>query len=125
MSLAATLLTPGVLELIPDAMVAVDKSGRIVQANSQAEKLFGYSPSELLGMAIEVLVPDRYRLGHSRHREEFTTHPKTRPMGSGLDLYAKRRDGSEFPVTISLSPVSTGSGMLVLSAIRDTSAQKK
>lgn len=120
--LADTLLTTSILEAIPDAVAAVNQQGVIVQVNSQAEALFGYTREELIGQKIEILVPERQRPHHDLHREQFHRQPKTRRMGSGsLDLCGRRRDGSEFPVEISLSPVATGDGMLVLSAIRDVS----
>ena len=120
--LADTLLTTSILEAIPDAVAAVNQQGVIVQVNAQAEALFGYTREELIGQKIEILVPERQRPHHDLHREQFHRQPKTRRMGSGsLDLFGRRRDGSEFPVEISLSPVTTGDGMIVLSAIRDVS----
>jgi PAS domain S-box-containing protein len=122
---AESLLQPCLLESIPDAIVAVNREGMIMQINSQTENLFGYSREELIGQKIEVLVPERYRGLHHEHRNDFASEPKVRRMGAGLDLFGVRRDGSEFPVEISLSPVQTGEGMLVLSAIRDISDRKK
>jgi PAS domain S-box-containing protein len=121
---ADVLLSASLLEGIPDAIVAVDKQGKIVQVNSQSEQMFGYSRDELLGQSMEILVPERYRDLHGRHREGYVHQPKVRRMGAGLDLYARRRDGSEFPVEISLSPVEGKAGILVLSAIRDISDRK-
>jgi len=112
------------LEALPDAIVAVDHEGVILQVNSQAQELFGYLRRELIGNRIEVLVPERLRAGHSNYRHDFAAHPRTRRMGPGLDLYGRRRDGSEFPVEISLSPVSIDGGM-VLSAIRDVTERKR
>lgn len=123
--LAETLLTTSILEAIPDAVAAVNQQGVIVQVNSQTEALFGYTREELIGQKIEILVPERQRPHHDLHREQFHRQPKIRRMGSGLDLYGRRRDGSEFPVEISLSPVTTGDGMIVLSAIRDISDRKR
>ena len=123
--LAEALLSSDLLETLPDATVAVDLDGTIVQVNSQAQELFGYDREELIGQKIEILVPDRYRGKHHHHREGFAQAPKTRRMGAELDLYGRRRNGSEFPVEISLSPVSTGKGALVLSAIRDISDRKR
>jgi PAS domain S-box-containing protein len=122
---AEALLSPVVLEAVPDPMVAVNPEGIILQVNSQIEGLFGYTRDELVGQPVEVLVPDRLRQQHHHHREQFGEHPKMRRMGAGLDLYGKRRDGSEFPVEISLSPVPTGNGVIVLSAIRDISDRKR
>jgi len=124
-SLAETLLAPSVLEAIPDALVAVNQQGVIVQVNSQTEALFAYTRDELIGQKIEVLVPERQRTQHHLHRKEFYASPKIRRMGSGLDLRGLRRDGTEFPVEISLSPIGTGDGMIVLSAIRDISDRKR
>ncbi len=123
--MAGTLVSEEFLAAIPDAIVAVDKDGTIVQINPQTEELFQYSRKELLGQKIEVLVPERYRPDHHQYRDQFATEPKNRRMGAGLDLYGRRRDGTEFPVEISLSPVSTRQGILVLSAIRDISDRKR
>ncbi len=122
---SATLLSPGLLEAIPDAIVAVNQDGIVLQVNSQTESMFGYTREELIGQRIEMLVPDRQREQHRHHRNHFTEQPKTRRMGAGLDLRARRRDGSEFPVEISLSPVTTDNGIVVLSAIRDVSDRKR
>ncbi|HLH08823.1 MAG TPA: PAS domain S-box protein [Terriglobales bacterium] len=122
---AEALLAPEILEVVPDAMVAVDDAGKIVQVNAQAETIFGYSREELLGNSIELLVPERYRACHGGYREGYVEAPKIRRMGVGLDLFGRRRDGSEFPVEISLSPVQTDSGTLVFSAIRDVTERKK
>jgi PAS domain S-box-containing protein len=124
-TMAAILLSADLLEALPDAVVAVDRDGTIVQVNSQTEDLFGYDRDELIGQKVEVLVPESYRRRHHQHREDFAHNPKTRRMGADLDLYARRRNGSEFPVEISLSPVSTENGTFVLSAIRDISDRKK
>ena len=123
--LAETVLSRTLLEAIPDAIVAVNHEGVILQINSQTESLFGYTREELIGTRIETLVPDRQREQHRHHFIHFTEKPKTRRMGAGLDLRGRRRDGSEFPVEISLSPVSTDAGMVVLSAIRDVSDRKR
>src|ERR1700758_556938 len=120
-TVAETLLSSSILEAIPDAVAAVNQLGVIVQVNSQTETLFGYTRDELIGQSVEMLVPERQRPQHHLHRESFHSRPKIRRMGSGLDLYARKRDGSEFPVEISLSPVSTGNGSIVLSVIRDIS----
>ncbi len=128
--LAETLLSHSIVEAIPDAVAAVNQQGVIIQVNSQAESMFSYTRDELIGQSIEILVPERQRGDHHRHRDEFHAKPKVRRMGSGLDLYGRRRDGSEFPVEISLSPVSmgetsAGDGMIVLSVIRDISDRKR
>ncbi len=119
------LLSSDLLEALPDATIAVDRAGTIVQVNSQTEELFGYERAELIGQKVEILVPENYRHEHHHHRENFAETPKTRRMGANIDLYGRRRDGSEFPVEISLSPVSTEKGMFVLSAIRDVGARKR
>jgi hypothetical protein len=122
---AETLVSQEFLAAIPDAIVAVDQAGTIVQINSQTETLFRYTREELLGQKIEILVPERYRPDHHQFRGQFAQAPTVRRMGAGLDLFGRRRDGSEFPVEISLSPVSTGNGILVLSAIRDISDRRR
>jgi PAS domain S-box-containing protein len=122
---AETLLSTSVVEAIPDAVAAVNQQGFIIQVNSQTESLFGYSRDELMGQKIEILVPEGQRTRHELHREQFHQQPKIRRMGSGLDLYGRRRDGSEFPVEISLSPVASADGVVVLSAIRDISDRKR
>ena len=124
-ALAETLLSHSILEAIPDAVAAVNQQGVIVQINSQTEAMFGYTRDELIGQSVDMLVPKRHRANHHQHREDFHSKPKIRRMGSGLDLYARRRDGSEFPVEISLSPVATGNGAIVLSVIRDISDRKR
>ena len=119
------MLSSDLLETLPDAIVAVDHDGTIVQINSQTQALFGYTRDELIGQKVETLVPESYRSQHHRHRENFVEAPKTRRMGAELDLYGRRRNGSQFPVEISLSPLSTDKGMFVLSAIRDISDRKR
>jgi two-component system NtrC family sensor kinase len=113
------------LESAPDAIVIVDATGRIAIANGQAERLFGYDRALLIGQPIEILLPEHLRERHARHRTGYIGEPHTRPMGSGLDLVARRRDGSEFPVEISLSPLQTEEGLLVTSVIRDITERKQ
>ena len=123
--LAESLLSRTLMEAVPDAIVAVNHEGVILQINSQTESLFGYTREELIGQRIETLVPDRQREQHRHHFTGFTDKPKSRRMGAGLDLKGRRRDGTEFPVEISLSPVTTASGVVVLSAIRDVTDRKR
>lgn len=112
------------LEFAPDAMIAVDDKGKIVLTNGHAEKLFGYTRMEMVGMSMEDLIPERFRKVHVRHREGYSESPHVRPMGADLDLYAIKKNGTEFPVEVSLGPMKTPQGMMVMAAIRDVTEQK-
>ncbi|HUN79316.1 MAG TPA: ATP-binding protein [Solirubrobacteraceae bacterium] len=109
------------LEVAPDAILGVDGDGKIALANAQTEILFGYARDELLGLPVEALVPERFRATHAGHRAGYFADPRTRPMGAGLELFARRHDGSEFPAEISLSSIGTENGPLAIAAIRDIS----
>jgi len=113
------------LDSAPDAMIIVDDTGRIVLVNAQTEAMFGFARDEMLGKPIEMLLPESVRDTHIRHREQFVATPSLRPMGTGLELVGRRKDGREFPVEISLSPVATKTHTFVSSVIRDVSRRKK
>jgi PAS domain S-box-containing protein len=120
----AELRFRALLESAPDAMVIVDREGRIALINAQTERLFGYQRAELLGESVEKLVPKRLRGAHLAHRHGYMREPKSRNMGSGLELYGVRKDGTEFPVEISLSPLESEEGGWISSSIRDITDRK-
>jgi PAS domain S-box-containing protein len=111
-------------ELSPDAILVTDVDGVIRGANPRAEELFGYTTQEMIGRSVEVLVPARFRDRHPSHRENYSAHPRTRQMGAALNLFGRRKDGSEFPVDIMLKPVETAAGSAVISFIRDATEQR-
>jgi PAS domain S-box-containing protein len=113
------------LDVLPDALALVDSAGHIALVNSQAEVLFGYPRSELEGLQLEVLLPERFHAAHALHRERYAVSPRTRPMGAGLELYGRRKDGTEVPVDISLSPLTLGGALHVLAAIRDITERRR
>jgi PAS domain S-box-containing protein len=118
-------LFKSLFEWMPDAIVVADAAGRIVLANAQAERLFGYGRSELVGRPVEALMPARYRDAHAAHRAGFMDHPRPRPMGSRTELRAQIRDGREFPVDIMLAPLALDGQTLVLGVVRDITEQKR
>src|SRR5947208_9202500 len=123
--LATASLFERLFESSPDGIVLTNRQGRIVRVNSQAESMFGYRREELLGQPVELLAPERFRSAHTSHREQYHAGPRMRPMGAGLALYGRRKDGTEFPVDIMLSPIETGEGLLVLGVIRDITERKR
>ena len=120
-----TRLFRGLLEAAPDGMVIVDRDGIITLVNAQVEQMFGYQRAELVGEPVEILVPDRYTGMHMAFRNGYVSEPRSRPMGLAGDLHARRKDGSEFPVEVTLSPLETEDGLLVSAAVRDISERRR
>jgi len=123
-SAAAEARFRGLIEVAPDAIVTADANGRIVLVNGQTEALFGYQREEMLGQLVEMLLPQRYHAQHVGHRSSYTRAPRIRPMGQNIDLFARRKDGSEFPVEISLGPIEVDGELLVIATIRDITERK-
>ena len=113
------------LDAAPDAMLVVDTNGKILLANVQTEKVFGYTHQELMGRPLELLIPHRFHGSHAGHLRRYAANPATRPMGSGLELSGRRRDGTEVPVEVSLSPVSWNGEMSICAAIRDITERRR
>jgi len=112
------------LDAAPDGIAVVDRAGTIVFVNPMVEQLFEYEPHELLGMSVDLLLPERARHLHAGRRADYAAHPRTRSMGTGLDLYGRRRSGVEFPLEISLSPLQTNAELFVVAVIRDISERR-
>jgi len=112
-------------EFSPDAIIASDSEGRITEMNARVESMFGYARGELIGQPVDLLVPERFRQSHPSHRKDYASSARARPMGAGLELYGRRKDGSEFPADIMLGPVETAEGRVVLSVIRDLSEKRE
>jgi PAS domain S-box-containing protein len=117
-AITATIVA-GLLDAAPDGLLLVDATGRIMLVNTRVEELFGYTRTEMLSAPVEMLLPQAFRDVHVAHRQRFLEQPRTRPMGAGLSLSGRRRDGSEFPVEVSLSPLSTADAQWVVAGIRD------
>jgi len=121
----SSTLVRSVLDSLPDAMVIIDSTGRILFANHQVSEMFGHANATLIGEPVELLLPERFRQRHIGHRSGYTGNVRVRPMGAGLDLFAVHKDGTEFPVEISLSPIPQGDAVLVAAAIRDVTERKR
>src|ERR1017187_5740094 len=117
-------LLVALLESASQAILVIDRGGRIVLANRRADEMFGYAGGELTGARIELLVPESSRAAHSRQRDEYFERPKARPMGIGLDLSGRRKDGVAFPVEVSLSTVETDQGIFGIAFVSDISVRK-
>jgi diguanylate cyclase (GGDEF)-like protein/PAS domain S-box-containing protein len=125
MTLDPSVIASGLLEAAPDAILVIDNGGRIVLVNAHAEEMFGYSRAEMLGSSVEMLVPESRRYAHERHRDVFAQAPQARPMGKDLDLLGCKKDGTELPIEVSLSPFSSEQGDLTIAIARDISGRKQ
>lgn len=125
MQFESEAIVHALIDAAPDGIITINPKGRMLLVNSQVEQLFGYRREELLGQPVELLVPEHLRDLHRAHRAVYSSQPRTRPMGVGLELAGRRRDGSEFPVEISLSPLVTEEGVLITAIIRDVSERKR
>ena len=123
LSISSTNVRP-FLDISPDALVIINRAGTIEMVNRQTEAAFGYARSELLGQPLELLLPERLHEVHTAHREQYFSAPRTRPMGVGLQLVGQRKDGTEFPLEISLNPLLLDGSLHVIGAIRDMTAQR-
>ena len=115
----------GLFEFAPDAIVVVNSEGNILNANTQAENIFGYEKNELLNKPVDILIPPRFRKNHTEHMRSYIAKPRIRLMGSELELYGQRKDGTEFPVDIALGYLETKEGIIVLSIVRDITEHMK
>ena len=118
------LMFKGLFDFSPDAIIIVNNEGIILQANAQAEKIFGYAGKELINKPVDILIPERFRKRHDEHLKDFMAKPHIRLMGAELELYGLRKDGTEFPVDIALGFIETESGIIVLSTVRDITEHK-
>jgi PAS domain S-box-containing protein len=114
-----------IFEFAPDANLFVDAGGRIIEANTEAEQMFGYARDELIGKPVEILLPRRFIGRHVEYRSGYMAAPRTRPMGADVELFARRKDGAELPVDIMLSPLETEQGLLALAVVRDITKRKQ
>jgi len=121
----ADALFESLFDLAPDAIIVVSNKGLILQANARAEKIFGYVKKELIGKHVDILIPERFRKSHYEHLKNYIQNPRKRFMGDELGLYGVRKDGTEFPVDIALSNVSTKDGIIISSIVRDITEHKR
>ena len=123
--LSSQALAEKLFEFAPDGIVVADGDGRIIELNSQAERMFGYTRAEVLGLPVEALIPERFRAPHPAHRQNFGVRPSVRPMGMGLELHGRRKDGTEFPVDIMLSPLQVDGVPVSLAVVRDVTERER